>query len=140
MPNIIFNLYTVILHWHYHVYIYQTRTQAHGNGFCSSVGRVLVQRSMVAGVWHLGIYRFCLLYLTGKQLSTKKILNFFRAPKGIQSIRRSWLPPEIEIFALPNTCGLFIAFQSIYSPMPSQVSVPDTVCTSVSISHCFYTV
>ena len=37
---------SLILHRHYHlyiyIYIYRTLTQAHGNGFCNSVGRVLV--------------------------------------------------------------------------------------------------
>ena len=33
--------------WHCHQYI--SRTQSHGNGFCSSVGRALVLRSRVAG-------------------------------------------------------------------------------------------
>ena len=42
-------LYTLILHRHYHLHIYRTRTQAHGNGFCSSIGRALVLRSRVAG-------------------------------------------------------------------------------------------
>ena len=40
----------LILHRHYHLRRHRTRTmQAHGNGFCSSVGRALVYRSRVVG-------------------------------------------------------------------------------------------
>ena len=49
MPNIIFNIplyFTGVTI--YIPSIYRTRTQAHGNGFCSSVGRALLQRSSVA--------------------------------------------------------------------------------------------
>ena len=42
-PTILyFDLYLYSTYAAHYVYIYRTRIQAHGNGFCSSVGRVLV--------------------------------------------------------------------------------------------------